>query len=62
MDGDKKMKDNIIWWILGIIIGYIFLTGVSSLAEKIKFLISNNFLFVLIIIIVGVIFMQKWQK
>ena len=60
MDGVKeKMKDNIIWAVLGIIVSYIFLTSGSELAENIKFIISSNLLLVLIVIIMGVIIYKK---
>lgn len=62
VDTKKKMKENILWIIVAIIIGYIFLTSGSSVAEQIKFLILNNLLFILIATIIGAIFYQKWQK
>ena len=53
------MKDNFIWIILAIIIGYLFFTDGSSLAENIKFIIFNNLFLALIIILIGVIYLTN---
>lgn len=60
--GNIKMKENIIWWILGIIVGYLVLSDGSQLSETINFIISKNLFIFMLIIIIGAVIIQKWQK
>ena len=53
------MKENFLWVLLALIVGYLFFTDGGSLAENIKFLILSNFFLSMIIVLIGVWFLTN---